>query len=218
MKIMRQDKLTKVERQFALTANDPELLACPELWPEMREYIREIAYHEAGHLAAQVFAREGDGWKSGTSRTTGASIIPDLDSMGRVTVTAGGAVGYAFLLDMLAGRAVDKRMSVTPHRKEILDPKCRDWNQEETDLFRAARAADIMARPGMPARRILALAEKWTIEMLALPDVWRAVETLAGMLIERGSIEADDILAVCDTVTPARDLPKWRRRLCLIKA
>ncbi len=84
----------------------------------------------------------------------------------------------------------------------------------------AAHVADIMARPGMPARRVLALAAKWTDEMLALPDVWRTVETLAGMLLASGTIEdRAEIMAACDGIAYAgMKLPKWKRRLFPTKA
>lgn len=70
----------------------------------------------------------------------------------------------------------------------------------------------------MPANRLINLAEKWTVEMVDILRVWQAVETLAGRLLDRGTVSAGngELDAVCrDIRSLGRRLPTWRRRLGL---
>ena len=121
------------------------------------------------------------------------------------------------MLAMLAGRGAEARIADPEDREDILDENAiwEEGETEGTDIFRALRIADIMAGPRMPARRVLTLAEKWTGEMLALPEVWRCVEKLAHILLERGIIkDREEIDAVCSGVfCLSFKLPIWKRRL-----
>ncbi len=231
---MKPGKLTEVERRFAEVAHSREemreLIECPEQLRELRAFMREIAFHEAGHVAARMFTGQEAG------HIVYVSILPDADSMGRERSERNIAevslvdypppmmrgAGRCLLLALLAGRGAAARIATPEEREEILDDAalCMEGEQEGTDLFRALKVAEIMARPGMPARRVLALAAKWTEEALALPDVWGTVERLAGMLRERGTIEdRDEIMTACDGILNAgRKLPKWKRRLLPTKA
>lgn len=98
------------------------------------------------------------------------------------------------------------------------DNYCDDEKyMEGTDYFRASRIATIMEKPHMPAHRILSLADKWTMEMLTIPVVWNAVETVADKLLELGEINGEELSNIIDTSTGFevdfyRKLPKWRRR------
>ena len=71
-----------------------------------------------------------------------------------------------------------------------------------------------MARPRIGPFRILALAVRWTREMLGIPAVWRYVERLAARLIERGTItNKDTVLAANDDILfLGLHLPSWRQR------
>jgi hypothetical protein len=226
---MKKSKLTKVERRI-LKAWKAAGLAVKANTSTIRGMSRRTAYHEAGHVAARMFT----GLDSG--HIIHVSIIPEGEMDGHERSERNTAefaldayppplmrtVGRCLLLGMLAGRGAEARVAVPEDREDILDEGAlfEQGEEEGTDLFRALRIADIMAGPRMPARRILEQAAKWTDEMLALPDVWRCVETLAGMLLERGTIEdADEIMAVCDGILYASlKLPKWKRRLSVTKA
>lgn len=117
------------------------------------------------------------------------------------------------LLGLFAGKVALLR--AMPPACHGLLAKC---NGDEQDMDLARQVADIIARPGMPARRVLVLAEEWAAEMIALPAVWRTVLTLARMLFDRGVIEDDEIMAVCDGILGrCFKLPKWRQRLRLTK-
>jgi len=220
---MKRDTLTKTERRFVKAWEAAEgcaVKAAPE-W--IRGMVRRTAFHEAGHVAARMF----NGFEAG--HIVHVSIIPDATNNGHTRVRACAelilkhypppmkrSAGRCLLLDLLAGRGAANRVADPEDREDILDEDAlwMEGEQEGTDLFRALRVAEIMARPGMPARRVLALAEKWTVEMLALPDVWRTVETLAGMLLDRGTIEAAEIMPACENILGmSMNLPKWRRRL-----
>ena len=129
------------------------------------------------------------------------------------------------LLEHLAGTGVAIRIDDEEEEREsILDYWDNyfddDKYTEGTDYFRAHRIATIMEKPYMPAGRILNLADKWTMEMLTIPFVWNAVETVAGKLLELGEIKAEELDdMVCAWMKEGlkvpfyRKLPKWRRRL-----
>ena len=92
------------------------------------------------------------------------------------------------------------------------------WMEDDTggmDRLRIQRIAETVGRPRMPARRILALAQKWTDEMLAMPEVWCTVERLVAALLERGEIDDhEEIVKTCREILGLSfRLPKWKRRL-----
>jgi hypothetical protein len=230
---MKQDTLTETERRFieALERAEGCSMAGAMTTPDyIRSRVRTVAYHEAAHVAARMFTGQE------AAHIVFVSIIPESDTDGRERSRMNiaeialahypppmmRAAGRCLLLALLAGRGADVRIAAPEYREDILDDDAlwMEGEQEGTDLFRALRIADIMARPGIPAYRVLSLAAKWTEEMLALPDVWRCVETLADMLLERGVIEdIDEIMAVCKPILGAGlILPKWRRRLGVTKA
>ncbi len=233
---MKQDTLTPVEKQVLKGcatgewADIAQHLARRKNWSRLRAMMRSTAYHEAGHVAARMFTGL-EPW-----HVVHVSIIPDAKTTGRERSERNFAevalahyppplmrcAGRSLLLGMLAGRGAEARVAAPDDREDILDDDAL-WMQGEdegTDLFRAMRIADTMARPGMPAHRVLNMAARWTEEMLALPDVWRCVETLAGMLIERGIIEDKaEIMAACEPILDGwMKLPTWKRRLSFTKA
>lgn len=200
-------------------------------WQNIRKIMRETAYHEAGHYVAKCFT----GLEH--SHVMFLSIIPDKINNGRMICercnTELSLDGYEpsrqrsngrmLLLENLAGAGVNIRMDDEEEEYEsILDY----WENyfpddkyiEGTDYFRANRIVTIMGKPHMPAQRILNLADKWTMEMLTIPVVWNAVETVAGKLLELGEIKGEELINIIDTSTGFevdfyRKLPKWRRRL-----
>jgi hypothetical protein len=127
----------------------------------------------------------------------------------------------------LAGRASDARLEpLNPTGakdwlsrltgSQILDRRDEEWGRAGSDLFHALRVARIMRHPRTDKiGRVLAQAEKWTVEMLAIPEVWNTVERLAGMLLERGTLtDREEIADACDDILYlGLTLPKWHRRL-----
>jgi hypothetical protein len=92
------------------------------------------------------------------------------------------------------------------------------FETEGTDFNRAIRIAQIMAKPFMPWGRILTLADKWTLEMLRIPTIWKIVETVADNLIRRGEIRGNACQKLSDMACDSSfstvfRLPKWKRRL-----
>jgi hypothetical protein len=195
--------------------------------------MRENAYHEAGHYVARCFT----GLEF--SHVMFLSIIPDERNTGRMrcercitecklesfSPSLQRPNGRKLLLEILAGAGVairiddeeEERESILDYWEEYFDD---EKYMEGTDYFRAHRIATIMEKPHMPAYRILSLADKWTMEMLAIPVVWNAVETVAGKLLELGEIKAEELFNIIDTCTGFevdfyRKLPKWRRRFSL---
>ncbi len=184
--------------------------------------MKEVAYHEAGHVAAQAFT--GIEW----SHVVSASIIPTATTLGRVTGNRSFAenclsdypmpvkqsVGWMVLLRSLGGRGAEKRFVGEDYEEEIADSDSDELDEEGTDLYRAYAVARIMSYPRMPYWRILTLAERWTIEMFDLPEVWDTVEKFAQLLLERGVIEDLDLIdsnfrGILDMW---RKLPRWKRR------
>lgn len=231
--------LTEVEKAFASAwctdpvdnqVFDPNSSRC---WQRIRKIIRETAYHEAGHYVARCFT----GLE--TSHVMLVSIIPDKINNGRVRCerpitelslesyppSLQRCNGMMLLLDMLAGAGAALRID---DEEEGLESIFDYWGeeyfeyreQEGTDHFRAFRIATIMKKPYMSADRILNLADKWTMEMLAIPFVWNAVETVASKLLEQGEINREELEDMDSSwskeglkVPFYLALPQWRRRL-----
>jgi hypothetical protein len=196
-------------------------------WPAaVRESMRRTAYHEAGHFAARLFTQLE------VSHVVSISIIGNKKLAGYVRVERSYTYsslksypppsqriqGGMLLLEMLAGSGAEMILFQSEERGSIFDywegNTGDDSDEEGTDFFKAFRIAEIMAKPYMPVNRILKLADKWTLEMLRIPAVWKAVETVAGKLIKQGEIAHDELYdLVDDSVYPnIIDLPKWRRR------
>ena len=190
----------------------------------VRRLMRKVAYHEAGHAVAKAFT--GNNW----SHLVRMSIIPNLETLGRVSserefgelllssYPAGrqrDRAGHKFLLENLAGRGAELRLGGDLACEQILDPDSEEWDTEGTDLFRAKRVADCMARRHVSAGRILSLAEKWTMEMLALPEVWAVVQNVAELLLDQGTIELTDenYYVFQPIMFRSSKLSQWKHRL-----
>ena len=217
----RSQPFNAVERQF-VDALYQGASAIPN--PQhIRQRMKEVAYHEAGHLAAQAFT--GIEW----SQVVSASIIPNATSLGRVTgrqffaenflsdhpMPLKQSTGWMELLRILGGRGAEKRFVGEDYEEEIADSDSDECLEEGTDLYRAYAVAKIMSYPRMPFWRILRLAERRTKEMMDLPAVWKAVENFAQLLLERGVIEDLDLIdsnfrGILDMWLK---LPRWKRRL-----
>lgn len=192
-----------------------------------RFFIRRTAFHEAAHIAASMFT----GLEA--NHVVRVTIIPDAGTLGRAISERCMAeqeietlpsplqrtTGRRLLLSLLAGRGSDYRISPVEVREEIVQPDSAEFGDEGSDLFRAKRIADIMARPGMNARQVLEQAGEWTREMLQLPAVWNCVERLGNKLIKDGSIESkDEIHELCeDILYLGNTLQPWRQRFSLTK-
>jgi len=192
---------------------------------QVRQTRRKVAYHEAAHVVARAFT--GLQW----GNIVRVSILPTAANLGRETVRGPHAehrfihyekaeqqsCGRSLLLQVLAGRGADKRNSAEDDWFEIIDFNAGDIDEVGNDLHTAHAFAETMSYPGMPADRILAMAGRWTSEMLELPEVWATVENLAGILLERRVIEDSELLeSVCGGIlNRAWKLPKWKRRLTI---
>ncbi len=231
---LNMDELTEVEKQFVAAAcADPEApsglfdMHDRKGWPNIREKMRRTAYHEAGHFAARCFTQLE------LSHVLTLSIIPKNGSVGRMISERPFAEqmlpsyppflqrsnGRMLLLENLAGMGAETILVQSEGWESILDywqyNYC-DEEEEGTDMFRAIRIAKIMVQPHMPVNRILKLADKWTLEMLRMPAIWNAVETIAGKLIEQGEIA--NVNKELSAIIYGSNFPsifcftKWKRR------
>jgi hypothetical protein len=192
----------------------------------LRDLIKGLAYHEAGHVVGRMFT----GHEAG--HVVLVSIIPDGQTLGRERSERNlGAValssypaplkrstGRCILLGLLAGEAAQGRIKGSRPgwlEEETFFRESETWEEEGTDFFRAERIAEIMAGPKNPPHVVLRWAARWAEEMVALPEVWATVETLAELLIERGEIsDPEEIFDLCRGVLDmAHRSPKWKRRL-----
>lgn len=211
---MKRDTLTKTERRIVAAWKAAGLPAIADT-AALRGMMRCKAYHEAGHAAAHAFIGDDASHAAlltiiPTGRCAGLHCVADAMPDGyfrSYPPPLARVLGRHQLLYLLAGNGAEIRVA----NKAAF---CDEGDAEGGDRFRALRIADLLARPGWPAWRVLDTAALWTAEMLALPDVWRTVETLAGMLLDRGTIESAEIMPACDGIRYASmTLPKWRRRL-----
>lgn len=233
------NKLTKIEKWFVSAMNaDPKAphglydLNNPQDWPALREKIRTTAYHEAGHFAALLFT------DLELPNLVAISIIPEDGNIGSVTyertwqyAVAGIAsyppplqrpLGMIKLLEKLAGVGTEMILDKSSKWGSIFDywTGRDDEYEEHPDYSMALGIAKIMANPDLPVQRILKEADKWTLEMLRIPAIWNAIETIAGKLLKQGEITNTEgkLSAMVDKyyfdVPKFYNIPKWKRRLC----
>jgi hypothetical protein len=228
---------TDIEKRFVFAMeSDPEAphglydLNNPHDWPALRKRVRSTAHHEAGHYVARIFT-----WLE-LSHVVAISIIPNDGVIGRMTAErpyvlsnlalspppVQRAEGMMKLLEKLAGYGTQMLLDQSEQWESISDYwESNDGDARKgTDFFEAFRIAEIMAKPYMPAHRILKLADKWTLEMLRIPAVWNAIETVANILITKGNIKSKEISNLSDglEVPPYLFIPKWRRRFSFTRS
>jgi hypothetical protein len=231
--------LTEIEKQYAATmlsniglSFDKNQRISDSVWwvKAVRESVKKVAYHEAGHFAARLFTRLE------LSHVVKISIIGNAKVAGYISSERNfteldlksyppplqRSHGKMLLLKNLAGYAAEKLLDKSENFENIFDYyECvygDEWDADKgSDFYKAFQVAEIMAKPYMPVQRILKLADKWTLEMLRMPAVWNFVETVAGKLIEQGEIMTggiDDIMdECCADFSSVYHLTKWRRRL-----
>lgn len=229
---MTLNTLSDVEKLFAknwlkFLDADTALELVSENPDGLRKVMRETAFHEAGHFIARIFTGLD------LSRIVEISIIPGRFTIGHIRVTAVSETclnqlpppakwskGFRLLLEILAGEWSYLILEKFPYQS-ILDYFHEEEKKEEfdegSDYDRAVKIADVMARHYMTEGRILGLADKWTREMLTIPNVWNAVEAVAEILVSKGKITSknNEISDLIDTlnVPSIYGIPKWTRRI-----
>lgn len=227
--------LTETEKRFVQATTQP---GCPQFgWDinnpfdqsEIRERMLETAIHEAGHFAARCFT------DMEVDRVVSISIIPNKSSLGRMSSERPLAKllitsslpeirrpnGINLLLETLAGYGANILAESSGQWDSIWEywfENCFEDDEAETDMSSAIRTAEILASPYMPARRILRLADRWTLEMLTIPAIWEIVKTISNRLIQYGELTRDDLVSFAsdhDWPTVIKDT-KWRRRVLKI--
>ena len=188
----------------------------------IRQRICETAFHEAGHVVARMFTGHN------LSHVLSVSIIPDDTTYGRETMErnsdeilfpilpkqAREGLGYTILIWSLAGRAAAFRVAKVGEVEDILDWCSEEWWIEGADLYSADYFSRQMARKYMPRERILRLAEKWTVEMLEIPQVWETTNEVAAALLQQGELESSELFDLCSEIeNMSFRLPVWKNRL-----
>lgn len=230
------DELTDIEKRHAEVmligtgGLDAINKPIPSWWPEMvRKSMKCTAYHEAGHFAARMFhgleashvvsiSIIGDERWAGVMSSERAFTERSLISFPAPLQRSNGRM---LLLEMLAGYGTEVIMEPEECWQsilELIELGDHDVDGEGSDFSRAVRIAEIMARPYMPVGRILRLADRWTLEMLRIPEVWALVEKTAAILMKQGTIEGDDLKELADVhwqddFSTIHKVPTWRRRI-----
>ena len=205
------------------------------LEPQNQNYLRmkvkKIAYHEAGHFAAKMFT----GLE--LSHTQLLSITPKEDSNGQMKCERSYTEalleqmpfemqitnGLRLLMEQYAGYATAMILDKSEYKTLLkylwaeAEEEMYDNINETSDLNRARRICRILAIHYMPEARIHRLARGWTLEMLRIPEIWHAVETVAELLISKGEItndknELSDLIDFLN-VKSIFMIPKWKRRI-----
>jgi len=225
------DQLSEIEKLYMAKEG---LEGLPHLSPDMiRNSMKRVAYHEAGHFAARYFTMLE------FSHVTEVSIIGNDTSTGYVrserNFTESGlesyptplkrSNGYMLLIGLLAGYGAEAILDKSEEWESVFDyyeatysDLCFEMDIEGGDYNRALRIAEIMARPFMPVNRVLNIADRWIIEILNIPSMWNIVEIVADRLIKVGKIkgeacEALKDMILCQDFPTAFRLPKWSKRL-----
>jgi hypothetical protein len=228
---MKQKGLSDVEKRFSERMIEglpvkKRWLESPQYRKVLRDQMKSVAYHEAGHFTAKFFTRFE------LSHIYSLSIIPNKETVGRMSLERSLAEvlldkyppplqrtnGFMLLLHYFSGFRAEMILE-NSEEQTGLDYWWEDPSEENesSDIQRAIRIADIMSRPYMPRRRILSLADKWTEEMLTIPAVWNVVVTVSKILISKGEISHEKIMDLADSldIPSINTIPKWTRRfLC----
>lgn len=213
---------TPLEKQFAELAF-PNIPLDSNKLSTIREIMLRTAYHEAGHLAAAAFCAIAP-----PPVEYIITIIPNEFYNGQVMYrhNISEAVfhttpkplrrtrGTLILIELLGGRAAQNKVASPEDRIELLDEEDDEWITEGTDLFRAARIADLMQTDDKTADEFLTEAAEMTKEIIEIPDVWGLVEKLAKRLLKEGHIDdvdyLDEMVASIDYWVARKD---WNKRL-----
>ncbi len=115
---------------------------------------------------------------------------------------------------IMAREAIRRRASVAAIMEDVwMEPP------EGTDAEKLLQFAWLIRQqePQHSMEGILQETARWTNEMLAIPEVWNAVEQVARLLLKHGTLEGDDGCPVHDAVKPIRGLalrhPAWVDRI-----
>lgn len=140
--IMNRKELKKIEQEYLEAFEKAEGITA-KCGPEtVRSMVRQTAYHEAGHLAAHMFTGRSP------RDIEWVTIIPTASNIGcmrlqhntdeiylpRYHSTDQINLGRRLLLQMLAGRGAEYRVTDRDDRENILDMDSEEWDTEGTDL------------------------------------------------------------------------------------
>lgn len=167
-----------------------------------RPRLREIAYHEAGHVAVDAFF-----WLTYghihyvtilTKGTAAGHFIRE-----RVLPASCRQEAWKQMMVSLGGWCAAQRSKpdglavadyISDRTAELDDNDLWDWETDlpdiSTDEGSVWRLATALASRSWPRDRIIRQGVAWTFEVLEAPEVWQSVETAAADLLMRGSIRA----------------------------
>ena len=197
-----------------------------------REYLearlRTCCYHEAGHAAMAGVL--GPAFLGRLQRITVIPMGADLTPLVERTVLryqpalvpANRKWFRAELLTMLggpvaghriAGDALEPREVALAMRSEHVGVQAEDLDPSATDWAKSAGLADQVAGGAWTRERVLLSALSWAVEIMAIPEVWRAVERCASELAATGEIrgpgEVGRLFGHLKVVLDG--LPDWRK-------
>lgn len=197
-----------------------------------------IAFHEAGHVAAQAFfAHE---WshivhvtieanqvfaghlRNERSRTPfGVAQFPphmwyELATIPAICILAG-TVAESIHTGEKSFGFYERAEEVVVDAHDFLTPEIE---LPGTDSFMVEEWARLVRRPLFPEHRIIRRWSNLTLEMLNLPQVWAALGRFAGVLLKERTVSDWDKIekSFSDIGGLVYRLPRWRRRLRSWKA
>jgi len=195
----------------------------------IRERMKQVAFHETGHAAANTFLGV-----IGSAHFEGLSIVPDHGSLGRVThsrvtpfVVFGDkptrcdhVKGKKTMIFHLAGRVAESRINddMISLEDAVIDGwedvgSEEEWRQK-VDEGKALDIAEALSNKTWPPFRILLMMEKWTNELMDIPEVWGVVQALAEQLIKKGEILDYEVFRKMTKPIDFKwtEYPVWERR------
>ncbi len=201
----------------------------PIFIPEGRR--RQVAYHEAGHVAAFAFFYHNWG------NIPYVTIKPNSECLGHVggerlfltqdlkslPMPYRARLAYLEAICSLAGPVAEAKYSQTVFDfteaalDEVFDKDgliVANQDAPGTDLHKVKTFAEAVQRRSFPVRGLI---HKWTNlskELIDLPIVWDSMERFAGILLREGTVPAGDLLdSSFEAIFGASQrLPKWQRR------
>jgi hypothetical protein len=198
-----------------------ESLSRAERRESIRFLMRELAYHQAGHVVMRLFTGFLLGKFPPTSimlNKISSDILysggPAWESWLRLVPPALKRVNTQMVLFyLLAGcGAQNVARKIRKAKQRPLLDEDMPLEYRSADVRQATLLAESMATPDLPASHFLAQAKKWTSKMFKRPDVQRAVSKVAGQLLKRGTLAPRELERACrEILWLGTRLPEWER-------
>jgi hypothetical protein len=172
-------------------------------------------YHEAGHAAAVAFYGPPEWTERMRIRIR---LTPGRRIAGNVRWGTNAAPPVLSGVVCMAGTIAEMKANDFLHGGPdflawyYFSPD-KNWKRKDCDFHAALCAAQTIQDGQETLAEVIATLQRWTAELLDLPDVWACVESCARRLAAAGGMNAADMnKTFAPILGMGRTLPRWEAR------